>query len=211
MKDAFWKRLQGSALPNVFNPWGAIDPEDIHQLNANLIRCANLSMHLAVEPKYILIGEAPGYRGCHFSGIPFTSEKQIFNKEVPYVERWQRMTTRTRPWSEPSASIVWRNLKALGIVDKAIMWNAFPWHPFKEGRPLSNRTPTREEMRDNADVLRMLLDEKNSAHCRLIAVGASADYTLRHLGIYPDRIVRHPSMGGSALFSEQLGRIVNEA
>ena len=161
MKDEFWKRLQGAALPDVFNPWGEIDAQDIEQLSANLHRVGNLTMHLAIEPRYILIGEAPGYRGCHFSGIPFTSEKQIFNHEVPYVARWGRITTRA-------------------------------------------------ELMGNADVLKMLLDEKNADGVRIVAVGNSADYTLRHLGIYPDRIVRHPSMGGARLFADQLARIVHE-
>ena len=211
MKDEFWRRLQGAALPDVFNPWGEIDAQDIEQLSANLHRVGNLTMHLAIEPRFILIGEAPGYRGCHFSGIPFTSEKQIFNHEVPYVARWGRITTRARPWSEPSASIVWRQLRELKIVDQVILWNAFPWHPFKADRgPLSNRTPTRAELMGNADVLKMLLDEKNADGVRIVAVGNSADYTLRHLGIYPDRIVRHPSMGGARLFADQLARIVNE-
>jgi uracil-DNA glycosylase len=211
VKDEFWKRVQGSALPDVFNPWGAIDPLDVEQLTANLHRTSNLIMHLAVEPRFILIGEAPGYRGCHFSGIPFTSEKQIFNHEVPYLPSHERMTMRPRPWSEPSASIVWRNLRELNIVDKVILWNAFPWHPYKAARGyLSNRTPTRAELIGNADVLKMLLDEKNADGVRIVAIGNSADYTLRHLGVYPDRIVRHPSMGGARAFSEQLAAIVNE-
>ena len=173
-------------------------------------RLANLTMHLACEPRYILIGEAPGWRGCHFSGIPFTSEKQIFNHEVPYVESFGRITERLKPFSEPSATIVWRSLRELQIVDKVILWNAFPWHPHKPGMPYSNRTPTRAELTGNADVLKMLLEEKDNKGARVVAIGNQADYTLRHLGVFPDRIIRHPSMGGAKLFADQMRAMVNE-
>src|SRR5205823_6053994 len=45
---------------------------------ANSIRRANLRLYLeqmaSLRPVALLVGEAPGYRGCRLTGIPFTSE-----------------------------------------------------------------------------------------------------------------------------------------
>ena len=35
-------------------------------------------------PKILIIGIAPGYQGCRFSGVPFTSERQLCNGALPF-------------------------------------------------------------------------------------------------------------------------------
>ena len=68
-------------MTNVFNPWKDFDETYDLDNNAVKIRCQNLKNYLTSRKnvKYVLIAEAPGYQGCHFSGIPMTSER-IFKK-----------------------------------------------------------------------------------------------------------------------------------
>src|ERR1700686_3384575 len=80
----FWPRLCDFHSENVFNPWADSDPLDLPFATA-CERRIHLRSHFDVDAKYLLIGEAPGYRGCHFSGIPFTCEKQLVNGEVPRI------------------------------------------------------------------------------------------------------------------------------
>jgi hypothetical protein len=43
-----------------------------------------LTAHLSVpEPTLLLVGEAPGYRGCRMSGITFVSERQLVEEAIP--------------------------------------------------------------------------------------------------------------------------------
>lgn len=65
-------------MEHVFNPWGTNCEFDAEP-NASRKRKQRLSSHLACpDPVLILIGEAPGFRACRYSGIPFTSEFQCF-------------------------------------------------------------------------------------------------------------------------------------
>ena len=96
--------------PNVFNPWRDADPLDskdcVYENYGVLERRARLRSHFETQPTLLLIGEAPGYQGCHFSGVPFTNEKLIIDGAIPRVFSVGRITTRPRPWCEPSATIV---------------------------------------------------------------------------------------------------------
>lgn len=51
--------------------------ENMYATNENTVN--NLKLYLKkmlkIKPKYLLVGEAPGYKGCRWSGIPFTSEE----------------------------------------------------------------------------------------------------------------------------------------
>src|ERR1700719_1871961 len=93
MNAEFWNRLREYRSDNVFNPWGDSDPLDL-PFASPLERAERLEAHFDVDAKYLLIGEAPGYRGCHFSGIPFTCEKQLIKGEVPRVKCPKRLTNR---------------------------------------------------------------------------------------------------------------------
>ena len=84
--------------------------------------------------RLLLIGEAPGYQGCRFSGIAFTSERSL----PPAA----RTSIRPEGWSEPSATIVHGALRDLGLEEATILWNACPFHPALPSGPLTNRTPT---------------------------------------------------------------------
>lgn len=195
-------QIRDFSSPNVFNPWSDADPLDAYGKEGASHRIARLVQHFHCMPRFLLIGEAPGYQGCHFSGVPFTNEALLLEGAVPRVPCHVRITTRPLPWREPSATIVWKELHALGIAESTVMWNAFAWHPHKPGEPMSNRAPTRVELQAGSGVLRAVL--KHFDQCRYIAVGNVAKAALDAAGISVFATVRHPSMGGATKFREQM-------
>jgi uracil-DNA glycosylase len=187
---------------DIFNPWSQRDELNDASFNSPAARCQRLRAHLQLEPARILLGEAAGYQGCHVSGIPFTSERVIIAGDVPRVScNGQRLSLRVRPWSEPSATTVWKTLHALQIAHDTILWNAYPWHPHLPGKPHSNRTPTRTERMLGMPVLDALLRAFPKA--MLFAVGRHAEHALLEIGREAVPL-RHPSMGGAKLFQQGL-------
>jgi hypothetical protein len=146
------------------------------------IRRERLERYLEVKraARFLLVGEAAGYRGARVSGIPFTSERQL---------------TGGAP-GEASATIVHRVLADLGLENDVLLWNLVPTHPHLQGRPDTNRRPTRVEI----DGSRTFLAELAGGR-RVIAVGRLAHAVLG--GTY----VRHPSHGGATAFGSGLARV----
>jgi hypothetical protein len=123
-------------------------------------------------------------------------------ERIPRVScNGERLSARHIPWSEPSATTVWGTLHDLGLAQHAVLWNAYPWHPYREGLLQSNRTPTPAERVAGVPVLEALLAAFPAA--RVFAVGRTAEASLRDAGQAAEAL-RHPSMGGAALFREQL-------
>jgi uracil-DNA glycosylase len=191
---------------NVFNPWRDEDPLDTG--NGVADRCVRLSRHFDIRPKLLLIGEAPGYQGCHFSGVPFTNEKLILGNTVPRISATGRITTRQRPFCEPSATIVWSILHQLGIANQVVMWNAFAWHPHKPGDLRSNRSPTCAELESGLPVLRLVLKHFDSVP--IVPIGRVAEKALRDLGCETLPAIRHPSMGGANKFRAGMATLVEK-
>jgi len=190
----------------VFNPWRDHDPSTDRDADAPRQRLARLREHLDCDARLILVGEAAGYQGCHVSGIAFTSERLLLEGRIPRVRLDDRITSRPRPWSEPSATTVWGTLHELGLAESTVLWNCFPWHPHREGELQSNRTPTREEIAAGRPLLDLLCSQWPKA--KVIAVGKAAAGALAML----DReapCVRHPSMGGATEFRAGLRRCAN--
>jgi uracil-DNA glycosylase len=195
--DEFFARLRAAPRGAIFNPWYARDPGTDLAADAAAARQARLRAHLQCEPRIVLVGEAAGYQGCHVSGLAFTSERLILEGSIPRVSATARLSSRVRPWSEPSATTVWGTLHALGLADRAVLWNCFPWHPHRPGEPQSNRTPTREEYASGLPVLQLLCSLYPDA--QVLAVGKGAHAGLRALG-RETPCLRHPSMGGATAF-----------
>ncbi len=124
---------------------------------------------------------------------------------VPRIQLDGRITVREKPWSEPSASVVWGALHDNGLADRTALWNAFAWHPYKPGEPYSNRAPTEGELQAGRDVLAAMLEAVPDA--RVVAVGKVAARFLKHLGRTPSAELRHPSMGGAPEFREGLAEL----
>lgn len=175
-------------------------------------RCRRLELHLNCQPRLILLGEAAGYQGCRYSGITFTSERLLIEGVVPRLGELLRpvgrITTRKKPFSEPSATIVWRTLNQLGIADRAVMWNSLPFHPYRSGEPLSNRTPSDKELGYGLQFLELLINRFSGVP--VVAVGKKAEEALGLIGLLPAACVRHPANGGATKFKEQLAAFVGE-
>lgn len=202
LESSFFRSLSGAPRPHVFNPWKDHDPATDLSSNAPRERLERLRAHISITARYVLIGEAAGYQGCKVSGIPFTSERLILAGEIPRIcVEDHRLTSRPRPWSEPSATIVWSTLQALGIAGHTILWNAFPWHPHKPGILQSNRTPTTIERELGLPVLERLLHLQRKA--TVFAVGRNAEWALQFVNRTAIAL-RHPSMGGATRFRTQL-------
>ena len=197
-------------LRDVFNPWTDVDPMDV-SISAPAHRLERLRAHFAVRPAVVLCGEAPGFQGCHFSGVPFTSEALLCEGAIPRCETSPRLTTRARPWSEPSARIVWKVLYEFGIAERTVLWNTFAFHPHKPGEPYTNRTPRSDEIEAGVEILRAVLGYFEARGAALVAVGRVAERTLQRLGIAVRAQVQHPAYGGAPRFRAGLGELAREA
>ena len=155
-------------------------------------------------PRRVLLGEALGFRGGRFSGIAFTSERQLAGpagRLLPWAGCPPFAATSRNPglWLEPSGSVVWGALG--GDARGVLLWNTFPWHPYGPKGPLSNRTPERSLVAANLDVLEALLAEVGKA--QILAVGRTAQAALAALGVAAPAL-RHPAYGGAGIFRQQL-------
>lgn len=191
-----------SGVPGLFNPWADRCPDDVDANDADA-KLARLSAHLDCDPRFILCGEAIGFAGGRHSGMAFTSERLLLEGFIPRVEiPAQRLTSRNPPFSEPSATIVWKALHRLAIAEHTILWNAVQLHPYKFGNIRSNRTPTNSEIALGSKALRGLLDAFPRA--KVVAVGRKAEELLKIMAVRTAGSVRHPANGGATAFATGL-------
>ncbi len=226
LKDRLYQFLETLALPDarpgLFSPWWQTDPRCDIDPAAPSIRRVQL-MHFLLEregPRYLLLGEALSYRGGRFTGIPMTSERillgglsergvlpgHVLSACAP--RRTSRPDVGGPGFSEPTATIVWREIAASGRDPRLfLLWNACPWHPHRpEAGPLSNRTPLREELDAGGRVLGELL--AIFGPLRVMALGRKAQELCRRLGITADGL-RHPASGGATAFRDRFRRLLD--
>jgi len=160
--------------------------------NAPTLRQANLLAYLAERPKprALLVGEAMGWRGGRFSGIAFTSERQLADWGASFAAS----SLRPGGWTESSATIIHGVLDELGLERKVVLWNTVPFHPHPPGKPLGNRAPKVREIALGKPFLEQLIGLLRPAE--IIAVGRVAEGTLGDLATGR---VRHPAQGGATL------------
>jgi uracil-DNA glycosylase len=188
-----------SGVPGLFNPWRDHCPHDCAG-NGPEAKLERLARHLDCDADFILVGEAPGYQGCRYSGIAFTSERLLLEGAIPRIPALSgRLSTRRLPFSEPSATIVWKALKTLGIAERTILWNALQLHPHRSDNLWSNRTPTPAELALGAPALHALIAAFPVA--KVVAVGKKAEQLMMAMGITPTACVRHPANGGATAFA----------
>ena len=216
----------GSGL---FNPWFERDRHNDASADSPGIRRRQLIHYLAVRrgyARYLLIAEAAGYQGTHFSGIAMTSERILLGHQkqrgilprhvLPGLapERTSgsrnsrlRKTVRERGFTEPTATIVWSTLLDLGVRPlDFVLWNAVPWHPHRPNKLRSNRRPTRTEQSASKRHLESFLALYPGA--RRIAVGnVSQDLFSDYDDVYS---VRHPSNGGAREFRAGMAKLMRE-
>ena len=237
--ERFVRLLKQSPFGSVFNPWWEVDEQNDIARIAPMIRRQQLRAYLEQRlgrAKIAVIGEALGYRGGHFTGIPMTSERMLLGKRntvAALCERRKRMARSkngahraslqilvtlkprrtSKPsvcpdgFSEPTATIVWGALLKSGVVpDEFVLWNAFPWHSFDPSRGLLSN-----RMPNKSEQLcgRAVLKAFLALfRCEeIVALGKIAAAQLEQLGVNA-QCVRHPASGGARLFREQIARIV---
>ena len=180
-----------------FNQYAEAGPDDVP--GAAAIRLENLRAYLAERPgaDVVCLGEAGGYQGMRWSGIAFTSERDLQRWGAPY-----RTTCAARTWSEPSGTIVHKVLAELGAEDRVILWNTVPTHPHRPGEPLSNRRPTIAEVEAGAPLAMRLVELVRPR--TVVAVGRIAESVLPAGTAY----VRHPANAGGPAFREGMRAIL---
>ena len=173
----------------------------------NAVRRRNLRLYLeeldAIGPRLLLVGEAVSHRGGRLTGIPFVSESVMLSgvelgngTRVLGLERGYRQAEpSTRLSTEASATMVWGTIR--NIEPLPLLWNAFPFHPFIAGNPLSNRMPGPAELEIGSSFARRLI-RLFGIEC-VAAIGNQASFMLARLGVAHDK-VRHPSQGGKTKF-----------
>lgn len=163
-------------------------------------RCrANLRAYLRALLAYpysghLLVGEAPGHRGCALTGIPFTDERMLRCGSHRFLRSIRNKVTVEGWTAESTAGIVWSHLCECPSLPA--FWNAVPFHPRSVLRP--NRVPTTNEIRTGQCFLRELIDVL-CPHT-VVAVGRKAEAALKLLGHANVKAVRHPSHGGKQSF-----------
>ena len=223
--NTFLEKLQSYQSPLVFNPWSEYDTSCDIGAEAPVIRSANLRRYLELRQNahYLFIAEALGYQGGHFSGIAITSERIILGNH-PDVEQksvlgeWDyrrtsdaqspllNNTQKLKGFNEPTDTVVWNALNRHGLASfDVILWNIFPFHPYKEGKLLTNRTPTTSELDVGIEYAKMLLEL--CPGMRIVAIGQKAQATLTRYGV-DCMAVPHPSMGGANRFKAAVAELL---
>jgi len=206
---------------NVFNPWRDTDA-DYEVSRAVSIRQEQLTDYLTRRigrAKILLIAEACGYQGGHFSGIAMTCERMLLNQHPKVTSRMilchegtrtSRMDSpfitkaaqKEKGFNEPTDSVVWSACLEAGLApDEFLLWNIFPFHPYKKGNLLTNRTPTDEELAIGLTYTKELLSL--TGPLPLFAIGRKSEVTLTEAGFSVTGL-RHPANGGAGIFRAQL-------
>lgn len=195
----------------LYNPYRVDEDENNGRRRHNLR--LYLRRALAGEARHtLLVCEAPGYRGCRLTGIPLCSRRLLRQwaaaDEGASGERYLIPADGQFAGieGEQSATIVRGELRALGL--RALVWNAFPWHPHRPGALLSNRRPKAAELARGKAVLAELL--AIMAPRRVLAIGRCAQGVLRSLAV-PHALARHPAHGGKNDFVASLRRFAAAA
>ncbi len=219
--STFLSHLSAFSGENTFNPWR--DTSADYEIDgAVAIRQKQLMDYLTLrlgKAKMILIAEACGYQGGHFSGIAMTCERMILNQH-PKVNsqmilgyQGQRTSREDSPlivkptqkekgFNEPTDSVVWSACLEAGLApDEFILWNIFPFHPYKKGNFLSNRTPSDEELAIGLTFTKELI--AMAGNLPLFAIGRKSEITLANAGLSATGL-RHPANGGANIFRQQL-------
>jgi len=165
-----------------------------------------LDLMLKIDGKRILlVGEAPGYKGCKITGIPFTSGKVFENVNHPVLSSIKDRLILSKIESENTATIVWNYLATKNCTP--LFWNSFPYHPHPEGNENKNRAPIDEEIEFGVKFLHAL----NVIFKPEIIAGigySGVDCVKRTFPEIEIKYIRHPSFGGKSEFIAGMNEIM---
>ena len=218
---SFVQALARTPGASMFNPWFGRDRNDASE-DAPNVRRRQLIHYLTSRvgrANHLLIAEAAGYQGAHFSGIAMTSERILLGHHpkvriqssliLPRLQPVQtsKQGLRRNGFTEPTATVVWRTLQELDVNPlDVVLWNAVPWHPYCPRKGcLRNRPPTQDERNASLYYLRKFLDLYPKA--RPVAVGKVSEELLSKC----DRTfycVRHPANGGVPQFKKEMAKVL---
>lgn len=209
LPDAIWSLFKEQLFPvascqmtGLFNPYNSVELA-LDRPNADKIRRKNLRRYLDCfrrSPKLLLVGEAPGWRGCRFSGVPFTSEAQLAGGTHPFSGH--QSSNAAQPFDENSANNMWAVLAKLH--SDVFLWNAVPLHPHQPGKYGENRKPTtkeRKQFESLTDGLISILKPHS-----VVAVGRVAESALQK---HKPKYLRHPSFGGASEFRTGMRALIS--
>lgn len=204
--NEFVDELSLISLPNVFNPYRDVCILSDHPASPSLRR-QNLTFFLNAmlrhEIRSLWLGRDLGYRGGRRTGIALTDEFHLdVLQHTLGVFGIVKATLDDSAVKERTATEVWKLLST--IKQPVLLWNAFPFHPFDQDDPLSNRRHTAQEFEACRHILTTLLDWLKPT--TVVALGADAEAALLAVGCECVR-VRHPSYGGQTDFAREISRI----
>lgn len=177
-------------------------------LNADIadnLRVYLTQMSKAKGKRMLLVGEAPGYKGCKITGIPFTSGRIFEKVNHPFLKKIGRQLTFNKIESENTATIVWSYLSSKRRVP--LFWNSFPFHPHPKDNVNKNRAPSVEEVKLGSHYLKKL----HTIYQPDTVAG------IGHKGVecakksFPNEniiYIRHPSYGGKLDFIDGMNKII---
>jgi uracil-DNA glycosylase len=202
----FVDELGSINLPNVFNPYRDVCKFSDHPGSPSLRR-QNLRFFLNAilrsNTRSIWLGRDLGYRGGRRTGLALTDEFHLGVLQHTFgVFGIVKATIDSSAIKERTATEVWKLL--IAINQPVLLWNAFPFHPFEEDDPFSNRRHTTKEFEACRHILVTLLEWLKPT--TVIALGADAEAAISAIG-YKCHRVRHPSYGGQADFAREISRL----
>ena len=238
--DRFLRLLIASPSGAVFNPWWEFDEENDIGPHSPAIRRKHLTIYFRErlgKARLAIVGEALGYRGGHFSGIPMTSERMLLGKQKDAVaalyerrnlehrianggyrrplqilaaikpRRTSKPSVCADGFSEPTATIVWGALLKTGVLPNEFVL----WNAF----PWHSFDPRRGLLSNRMPNQSEQLSGRHALKAflelfaceQIVALGKIAGAQLEQLGVNA-HCVRHPASGGAKLFREQIAKIV---
>lgn len=158
--------------------------------------------------RILLVGEAPGYKGCKLTGIPFTSGRVFERFDHPLLTALAGRLRLADMEAENTATIVWEYLSRKKS-PTPLFWNSFPFHPHPEGNEKKNRAPTAAEVEAGIHYLQRL----NAIFRPELIAGIGTKGARCAKSALPERdvvCIRHPSFGGKKDFIRGMERILQE-
>ncbi len=183
------------------------NPYLTRQLATNLRYYLEAMLQVDENPKILLVGEAPGHKGCKLTGIPFSSGEIFSRFEHPLLQKLGQQVKIKDLAGENTATMVWDYLTQRNITP--LFWNSFPFHPHHTNNPFSNRAPNSQEIQQGIAYLQSLA--KIYKPDIIAGIGHKGSKCARLA--FPNQditSIRHPSFGGKRDFISGMDKLIKD-